>query len=439
MVPKGRSQTLQPKRPYYGGSRKPTGTLIRNKSGFSAKIWAEVDGERIRITKSLGTDIEAVAKKKLARLLAEGDPAKADATAVETFAAAAVRVNADRAKAGIKTTKDEMSRLKRFAFPELGDKLVTAIKTRHVNAALDAVREAGRAQQTAQHVKQAIANVFAELKREGVVETNPAKDAELPTYRKALKKTRAVLNASELQSYLAWEHPDENFAEAVRERQTMSCVSLCFGGLRTSDLHALRWRHLNAPGFEWGFALRQKTARPQPIRIPAVLRPVLLDWWERSGRPGKVSAADLDKPVFPTRRDGRGGSKAGAAKGKGSHAEALRLDLRRAFGIDVLKPVTKKRKNGRPLTRPQWVTVRKLTERERDLLEGTDEIQPVDFHSWRRAFRQALDGAQVDAATAQMLGGWESNQDSRYAVNPDTMVEIPAVALPAKLLLGTQK
>ena len=45
----------------------------------------------------------------------------------------------------------------------------------------------------------------------------------------------------------------------------------------------------------------------------------------------------------------------------------------------------------------------------------------------------------MDAITAQALGGWDSNQDARYAVNPDRMAEIPAEAVPAALALPGAK
>ena len=71
-------------------------------------------------------------------------------------------------------------------------------------------------------------------------------------------------------------------------------------------------------------------------------------------------------PVFPSRR----GRRAGAVKGKTSHANAFRRDLRRAFGADVWNPQTGQFEHTRPLTR-----------RERELFEETDFTMPVDFHS----------------------------------------------------------
>jgi len=413
--------TDQIKRPYFGGGRKPTGVLVRNKTGFSARFWTTIDGERVRVTRSLGTDSKAVAKRKLAALLAAENPAAIDASAPETFQQAAERVNADRKTAGLKTTDDELSRLKRFAFPEFGAAPVTKITTRHVNAALDAVRAAGRSRQTAVHVKQDVANVFAALKREDALRENPADGAELPVYAKTLRKVRAVLSDEELVRYLAWQHPDERHRMAVLERQTMSAVARCFGGLRTGDLHALRWEALHPPGpdgvggFEWGFAPRRKTAAPQKLGIPEILRPVLHDWWERHGRPN-------EGPVFPVRR----GQRVGAEKSKGSHAHAFRRDLRRAFGLETWNPSAGER--GRFESTPGRAT----TARERELLEPTAHTLPADFHSWRRAYAQALADAGVNAQMAKALAAHATEEaHERYLVNPGKVASAPAAALPA--------
>jgi len=49
------------------------------------------------------------------------------------------------------------------------------------------------------------------------------------------KRERIVLTDDELAIYFAWQHPDENRQLAVLERQTMSAISRCYGGLRAGD------------------------------------------------------------------------------------------------------------------------------------------------------------------------------------------------------------
>jgi hypothetical protein len=117
-----------------------------------------------------------------------------------------------------------------------------------------------------------------------------------------------------------------------------------------------------------------------------MLRGILRDWWERHGRP-------TEGPVFPARR----GRRAGAVKGKTSHAKAFRHDLRRAFGLETWNSEASEFEEARPQTR-----------RERELFEETDFTLPVDFHSWRRAFTQALADAEVNAQHATALAGHPS-------------------------------
>jgi hypothetical protein len=99
-------------------SRKPSGMLIRNRQGWSARYWATVDGVRLRVTKQLDTDNERVAKAKLKTILESENPGAFDGGTPETFEQAAQRVHEARVTAGIGAAGDELTRLRSFAFPE---------------------------------------------------------------------------------------------------------------------------------------------------------------------------------------------------------------------------------------------------------------------------------------------------------------------------------
>src|SRR6185436_11576267 len=94
--------------------------------------------------------------------------------------------------------------------------------------------------------------------------------------------------------------------------------------------------------------------------------------------------------VFPARR----GERAGETKIKVSHAAAFRRDLMRAFGLETWDAKTRKFKKAR-----------EMTARERELFTETADTLPVDFHSWRRAYSQALADAGVNAQQATALAG----------------------------------
>jgi hypothetical protein len=156
-----------------------------------------------------------------------------------------------------------------------------------------------------------------------------------------------------------------------------------------------------------------------------MLRPVLIDWWKRHGGPNAG-------PVFPCRR----GERAGKAKLKVSHAKAFRRDLRRAFGIDrpETRRIVRKGKDGqagRPDTKTHWKPSRPLSARETELFEETAYTLPVDFHSWRRAYSQALAEADVNVQQATALAGHASlGAHQRYLANATKVRRIPDAALP---------
>ncbi|MBE7480266.1 MAG: tyrosine-type recombinase/integrase [Polyangiaceae bacterium] len=421
-------------------ARPRKGSLYLTKSGFGARYWKIVDGEWIRVSELLETFSKPAARRKLARLVglanAGTDTTADDAKRADTFAEAVERVNKARKADGVKGAKDELARLRAYANPALGHLDTTTITAQHIHEALDFAKGEGRSRQTVAHLLQDIRNVFAALKREGTIEQNPADDAELPKFASEVRKERAVLTDAELAHYLAWVHPDEAQRLAVLERQTLACVSRMFGGLRTGDLHALRWEAFDSTEgkFTWGWAPRQKTKRPQLLEVPEMLRPILRDWWERAGRP---TAGVL----FPARR----GERAGEGRAKTSHADAFRRDLMRAFGIEVQTVVVTKRSNGRKLTKAVWTRARDehgaeipLTLRQRELFEDTDYTLPVDFHSWRRAFSQALADADVTVQQATALAGHSTLEaHARYLANSGKLRKLPEAALPAINVLAT--
>lgn len=396
-------------------ARKRTGTLVWRKTiGWCARIRREVEGVSIRDWVQLGTTNKLVARQKLAKLLEDdAGPTPEGAGGVELVRDACERIHKLRERDNVASADDEIARLRRYALADIGHLEVSKLATHHVNSVLDETKRAGKSKQTVQHVKQALANVCAQLKREGAITENVVDDAELPKFNKVVQRERAVLTDAELVVYLGYRHAEGYQEGAILERQVMACVGRMFGGLRTGDIHALTWDAFDTEGdggFVWGWAPRQKTRRPQLLEVPVMLRPILRDWWERHERP-------VVGLIFPARR----GKRVGKAKHHVSHARAFRRDLRRAFGIDAWDAKTR-----------QHVTARPLTARERELFEETGYTRPVDFHSWRRAFSQALADADVNAQQATALAGHASlSAHARYLANSGKLRRLPEAALPA--------
>jgi integrase len=338
---------------------------------------------------------------------------KLQAARAETYAELAERVAASRTAEGIVDAHSESTRERLWILPEIGHLPLAEVTPEHIAGVYDTVRAAGRSQSSLRHVRAILRSRFEVAMSCGLA-SNPLDRVRVPKV-KIDRRERAVLTDDELVRYLGWQHPQEHHRLAVLERQTMSALARMFGGLRTGDLHSMTWEHFDAKdsGFTWGMALRRKTARPQRIEVPAMLRPILVDWWQRQGKPTRGL-------LFPALRGKRAGE---GTKTGVSHAEGLRRDLARCFGVEAFDRKTAK-----------WERVkdRKLTNRERELLEETEFTRPVEFHSWRRRFVQALADMGMSAQQAQKLAGHaDLSAHERYLRTTSKTLVIPVGALPA--------
>lgn len=401
--------------------RPRSGSLYWVKSGYRARITYDVDGEQIRKALDLGTKDEAAAKVKLARLLTMDMPTEEEAKRYETFQEAGERiVGASK----IASKANRLGRLRNHVYPVIGHKPVNEITPVDIRGVLRQVADKGLSRSVAASVKDAVSAVMSRLYQDEVLQENPVDRVELKQIEdlKSDQRERAVLTDEELSVYLAWEHPDERHKHGVRERQTMACLSRIFGGVRVGDIRGMRWEHLDTFGgeFKSGYALRKKTKRPQLLEIHPVLRPILRDWWERHGRPS-------EGPVFPVVK----GARAGQEKGKNNAAASLRKDLRRAFGIEVSELVVILKKDGRPDRKITWRRARMMTPREIELFEGSEFNKPVDFHSFRRAYKQALAEAGLDIQKSMHLSGaTDVKAHQRYLQNTTKSRAMPDQAVP---------
>jgi hypothetical protein len=401
--------------------RPAKGTLELRKSGWFARLTVTLDGERVRKFFDLETHDRSVAVRKLARLAKQAEQhtlnvhqLTTESKRVETYAEAAERIRAIRRLEGKRSVSDEESHDRLYFNPIIGHLAVTEVRPRHIRQALEVARETGKSGKTLTNLRASASGVFEELWRSEVIPENPVKRAPV-VKAKNDRRERAVLTDEELALYLAWTHPDERFHVFVEQRQTMSLVSRVLGGARTGDLHALTWQSFDLTDFAFGWMPRSKTERPQRMHIEPVLRPYLRRWWERMGSPA-------DGLVFP-RLIGAGAGE--NAKPGSSYAEELRRDLKRAMGLEVFEPT---RYGGRWVER---VKSEDYSPRQRELFLECDYTRPVDFHSWRRAFNQALADAGMNAQQAAALAGHATLEaHQKYLRNTAKAATLPAAAVP---------
>jgi integrase len=416
------------RRPGPGGQRKRgperKGSLYWTKSGWRARLRVDVDGEVIHKSFDLDTHDKQVARIKLRKLVKQNKPPvelETEAKALETFMEAAERIVNESV---IQTKGARLGRLRLHAFPALGSKRVNEITAGDVRELLNDYADKGASKQSCIHLRNDISAVLGELWRNDMLPEKICAKVRIPKQAKVDNRERAVLREDELVLYLAWSHPEAKKQPAVLERQTAACVSWFFGGLRWSDIRVIRWEAFETEQgrFGYGWAPRKKSARPQALIVPEVLRPILRDYWERAGRP-------TSGLVFPVRK----GKRAGEERKPASIARYLRRDLRRAFGLEIPQAVPLQRSNGRRDTRIRWIRdpAREMTTRERELFEPTQFTRPVDFHSFRRAFKQGLVDADIDVQRSMKLSGaTDLAAHARYVRNTSKPALIPSAALP---------
>lgn len=367
-------------------ARARTGQLIWRKSGWYARFTAEVEGEKLRVCRALGTTNRAVARRKLARLV-EGETAPSQAQQKDTFEQVCGPIMAELARTGIKSAPDRLTRLRTYAFPLFGTKPIDQVTDSDVTDALEHCRDQGLSEQTMIHLKNDISAVFRVLLKEKQVERNVALGVSIPAGGGYDDRERAQLTDDEFNRFMACRDVDP-------ELHTMAMVSRCFGGMRESDLHAWRWEHIDLVNWSDAHVPRPKTdkrsrKRPPRLALPEQLLPILQVWWDRHGAP-------LTGPVFPSRR----GPRAGEHKLKSSYAKALRAALLLA-GVD-----------------------------RAELHTATDFTRPVDFHSFRRAYATGLARAGVNAQQAMALAGHTSYATHRRYIGMSESLAVPDAALP---------
>ena len=407
------------------GGRPRKGTLEWRGGTWQGRVTVTVDGESIRKWVRLETESKPVARRKLARLIAQQGKAdlpalKAEAARAETYAEVAARVAEKREKLG-RDVYNERIREKLWVLPEIGHLPIKDIKPHHIKGIYDAAEAAGKTRGHLAHLRALLRSRFATAFEEELISSNPMDRVKIPSVTEDTRE-RIVLTDAELAIYLGWQHPVKSRQLAVLERQVMSCIARTLGGLRAGDLHGMFWEHFERPDFATAVVLRRKTRKPQPFEVPAQLRPILAKWWERAGKPatGHVFPPLRGKNAVPDEETG-----ATHEKQYVSHAAAMRRDLKRAFGLVTWNPEA----NTFEPTKD-----RKMTPRENEILNNTEFTRCVDFHSWRRSFAQAGAKAGLTAQQAQRLTGHSSlAAHERYLLTTADTLVIPESMLPEVL------
>lgn len=364
-------------------------TPVKTKSGHSARIWVQEEGEWVRKQVPLGTRSKVVATARGKRLLA-GEAPELIADKSESFERAAEKV---LEASTVKNKARVLSLLRRRAFPVFGDVPVALVTSVHIKAALtDAANELGGWTGSVRNLRDAVSMVLGALVEDRVVPMNEAsrikfkrKDKGLNAHRIVRRvPPRLVLTDEEftrLVERLVWEVDSGLWPFRGSFELLVLCLSARIFGMRTSDLHGWIWEMVDTAAFGDAYVPRPKTDgdlldepddgglileawRDEPrSTLPEALSGWLRLWWEKAGRPASG-------PVFPVRQGRRAGQQKGACS---NYCRALRAALWRA-GV----------------YRPQAGFELAASDAERKKLCALQSgiarrFAPVDFHSFRRA------------------------------------------------------
>lgn len=137
--------------PKHAGGRPRKGSLEFRGRTWHARLTVTVDGVNVRRWFNPETDNKAVARRKLARLMAEqaatSGPSVAglavQARRKETVADVAAAYGERRQADGVKTWKDEDRRLRLDVLPVIGSMAVHAVRPAHVREVLEGSRAKG--------------------------------------------------------------------------------------------------------------------------------------------------------------------------------------------------------------------------------------------------------------------------------------------------------
>jgi integrase len=356
------------------------GQLFFVRKSWSFRYWTVIDGRRKRRCVSLDTDDHEVAKARASRL--ERGSAPDQALAPETFEQAARRI-VDRQT--LRTRDERLSRLERYAIPTLGPVPVTRVRPAHIRGVLDAAAATGLARTTVEHLKSDVSAVLKQLWRDEAIAEDWTKRVLLPAAR-VDSRPRVLLSDAEFEAFQA-------SPVITDELKLMGLAARVLGGMRTSELHAWDWRHVDTEGWLTAEVVRVKTKTRTLLQLPDQLVGPLHLWW-------LGQACPKAGPVFPDRWGERRIAKSWAFQLRGA---LWRAGIRRS-----------EIKNACPLQ------------------SDTPETRCVDFHSFRRAYNTGLARAGVNVQTAMKLAGHTKAATHMKYVLLSEALATPEGALPRR-------
>jgi integrase len=294
----------------------------------------------------------------------------------------------------LKTLREREQMLKRdlLAYPAIAGMPARLFQKRELRAVLGKAAERGLGRSSLSNIKQAIRQVFEMLEeREQIEAVDWMGKVKLPSSR-VETRDRAILTDEEFIQYVT--------SSIALVDKVMACTSRTFGGMRTSDLHAWNWSHIDTVNWVDAHCPRPKTERHgvdnRKVELTDIHVRFLKEYWLLKGKPAAGAVFGLERPGKKSAKKGDKKASRGI-----SYAKRLRRNLAKA-GIT-----------------------------RRELFEPTDFTLPVDFHSFRRAFCTALATSGVNEQNAMALAGHRQSSTHKRYVKMAKRLSMPASAVPS--------
>lgn len=182
--------------------------------------------------------------KRYARTAQEQTNKRAAGTVAtpDTVRSYATKWKEERVKRGVGTAKVDLSRLEKYALPQLGSIRLAEVKPRDVRDVVRALRAANtRAPRTILHIKNSLHAMFESALVDELIATNPVmfKPGELPKKqdKDPTWRSQATYTVNEVERLIS----DARIPVERRVQYALKAIA----GLRHGEMAALRWRYID--------------------------------------------------------------------------------------------------------------------------------------------------------------------------------------------------
>lgn len=225
------------------------GSVYQRKDGrWVAKVWDPAAGKHKMKYTTTRNKAEEQLRAMLVRI-ESGAPAVDSGMTLTAFAEEWLTERAGRRRSE-STVHEYRSRLTRHVLPELGHKPLSKITVRDVELVLDKVAAQGLRPASVRAVRNAIAALFSDARKDRIVAVNAASSAELPLMA-PISRTRKEPSTEELRSLLEGALHRDDDDECELGRLLLMCAHT---GARIGEILAAKWSDIDLEGQVWNLS-----------------------------------------------------------------------------------------------------------------------------------------------------------------------------------------